>query len=47
MGDWRVSVGKDYWTVMKDGSLCDHFEHTVVITEDGNIVATRGDQLSG
>jgi methionyl aminopeptidase len=42
MGDWRVSMGKDGWTIMmKDGSLCDHFEHTVIITEDGNIVATR------
>ncbi|MFA6547843.1 MAG: type I methionyl aminopeptidase [Candidatus Magasanikbacteria bacterium] len=42
MGDWRVTDGQDGWTiVMEDGSLCAHFEHTVVITESGNIVATR------
>lgn len=41
-GDWRVTTGDDGWTiVMADGSLSAHFEHTVVITEDGNIVATR------
>jgi len=42
MGDWRVTTGPDGWTiVMEDGSLCAHFEHTVIITENGNIVATR------
>ncbi len=41
-GDWRVKTGKDGWTiVMADGSMCAHFEHTIVITETGNIVATR------
>jgi len=32
----------DGWTIsMADGSLCAHFEHTLVITEKGNKVATR------
>ena len=42
MGSHHVTTGPDGWTVvMKDGSLCAHFEHTVIITEKGNIVATR------
>ena len=41
-GDWRVKTGDDGWTiVMSDGSMSAHFEHTIVITETGNIVATR------
>ena len=41
-GDWHVKTGKDGWTiVMADGSMCAHFEHTIIITETGNIVATR------
>ena len=35
-GDWRVKVLADDWTaVTVDGSLAAHFEHSVVITEDG------------
>ena len=42
LGDWRIKTADDGWTIsMADGSLCAHFEHTVVITEKGNIVATR------
>ncbi len=42
MGDWRVTTGDDGWTiVMADSSMSAHFEHTIVITETGNIVATR------
>jgi len=42
LGDWRIKTADDGWTiVMQDGSVCAHFEHTVVITEKGNIVATR------
>ena len=34
MGDWRVSVEDDGWTVVtRDHSLCAHYEHTVLITE--------------
>src|SRR3989339_32589 len=37
-----IETAEDGWTVrMKDKSLCAHFEHTVIITEDGNKVATR------
>jgi len=42
LGDWRISVAKDGWTiVMKDGSLGAHFEHTVLITEDGAEILTQ------
>lgn len=42
MGDWRIKTGKDGWTIeMEDGSLCAHYEHTIIITEHGNVVATR------
>jgi len=42
LGDWQVETGSDGWTiVMSDGSMCAHFEHTIVITEKGNKVATR------
>lgn len=43
LGGWRVTTADDGWTiVMADKSLCAHFEHTVIITKSGNIVATRG-----
>lgn len=42
IGTWKVRMGDDGWTIlMADNSLCAHFEHTVVITENGNVVATR------
>ncbi len=42
LGGWRVNTASDGWTiVMSDGSLSAHFEHTVIITKSGNIVATR------
>ncbi|MFA6106011.1 MAG: type I methionyl aminopeptidase [Patescibacteria group bacterium] len=45
LGDWRIETMKDGWTIkMADDSLSAHFEHTVVITETGNIVATRRPQ---
>lgn len=41
MGDYQVKVLKDGWTtVTADGSLSAHFEHTVVITEDGPKIMT-------
>ncbi len=41
-GDWHTRLGEDNWTVSTiDGSLSAHFEHTVVITEKGNIVITE------
>lgn len=44
-----ICVGKGNWTTLpdgytiatKDGSVAAHFEHTVAITEEGNIVLTR------
>lgn len=42
IGSHEVETAPDGWTVrMKDKGLCAHFEHTVVITENGNLVATR------
>lgn len=42
LGDWHIETGPDGWTiVMQDGSLCAHFEHTIIITKNGNVVATR------
>jgi methionyl aminopeptidase len=33
-GDWHTRVGRDEWTVSTmDGSLCAHFEDTIVVTE--------------
>jgi methionyl aminopeptidase len=34
MGDWRVYVEDDEWTVVtRDHSKCSHYEHTVLITD--------------
>lgn len=42
LGGWGVETGDDGWTiVMGDGSQCAHYEHTVIITDRGPIVATR------
>ena len=42
LGSHRVKGSPDGWTiVMADGSLCAHFEHTVVVTEKGCEVLTR------
>lgn len=42
LGDWHVISSDDGWTIkMADGSICAHFEHTVIITETGNVVVTR------
>jgi methionyl aminopeptidase len=41
LGDWQVITAKDGWTVIsKDHSLTAHFEHTVLITEDGAEILT-------
>ncbi|HOX60579.1 MAG TPA: type I methionyl aminopeptidase [Candidatus Magasanikbacteria bacterium] len=41
-GGEDVRTDIDGWTVRTaDGSWCGHFEHTVIITADGPIVATR------
>lgn len=43
IGDtYEVVTKSDGWTIeMVDKALCAHFEHTIIITERGNIVATR------
>ena len=42
LGNYRVKTGPDGWTiVMADGSLCAHFEHTVIVTDKGCEIATR------
>lgn len=42
LGDYRVYVDDDNWTVKtSDGSLSAHFEHTVLITEDGYDILTQ------
>ena len=41
LGSWQVNVLDDGWTVVsRDGSLSAHFEHTVLITEDGAEILT-------
>jgi len=42
MGGHKVITADNGWSIsMADGSLCGHFEHTVVVTEEGVVVATR------
>lgn len=42
LGTWKVKTADDGWTiVMADGSLSAHFEHTIIITKTGHVVATR------
>jgi methionyl aminopeptidase len=41
LGDWHIKIAKDGWTIeTADGSLGAHFEHTVLITEDGAEILT-------
>ena len=42
IGTWKTKVLEDHWTVVtEDGSLSAHFEHTILLTEDGAEVLTR------
>jgi len=42
LGTHKIETMPDGWTIkMADNSLSAHFEHTVIITEKGNFVATR------
>jgi len=42
LGDYRVYVAEDGWTILTyDGSWAAHFEHTVLITDDGAEIITR------
>lgn len=41
LGDYHVTEDKDNWTIRtKDGSLSAHFEHSVVVTENGAEILT-------
>ena len=41
MGDWRVKILEDGWTVKtQDGSLSSHFEHTVMVSKRGGVILT-------
>ncbi|RJQ48458.1 MAG: type I methionyl aminopeptidase [Nitrospiraceae bacterium] len=41
-GGWEVVILDDGWTaVTKDRSLSAHFEHTIAITGDGNVILTK------
>ncbi len=41
LGDYHVKIDKDGWTIRTvDGSLAAHFEHTVLITDDGYEILT-------
>jgi methionyl aminopeptidase len=41
-GGWRTSVAEDKWTVVTaDGRLSAHFEHTIVIDENGTGILTK------
>lgn len=42
LGGEKIRVDDDKWTIStRDGSLAAHFEHTVLITEDGVEILTR------
>jgi len=44
LGDWRIKVGKDGFTILtRDGRLSAHFEHTVLVTETGHEILTEFD----
>ena len=41
-GDWRTELAPNKWTVLTaDGSLSAHFEHTIVITDNGGEILTK------
>lgn len=41
-GDWHIKTDKDGWGIRTmDGSLAAHFEHTVLVTQDGCEVLTK------
>jgi methionyl aminopeptidase len=47
LGDWRTTVSlEDNWTVkMKDGSLCAHFEHMVLVKENSCEILTKDEVI--
>lgn len=42
LGSHKIKTNHDGWTIeMADRSICAHFEHTIIIGEDGPTVVTR------
>lgn len=42
LGGEAVVIADDHWTILtRDGSLAAHFEHTVLVTEDGYEILTK------
>ena len=42
MGDYNIKTADDGWSISTvDGSLTAHFEHTIIITDNGPLVVTR------
>lgn len=41
LGDWHVNIEKNGSVLMRDGSLGAHFEHTVLVTENGAEILTQ------
>jgi len=42
LGDYRVKTDPDDWTIRTcDGSLAAHFEHTILVTEEGAEILTQ------
>ena len=41
LGSYKVFIAADGWTILtQDGSRSAHFEHTVLITEEGSEILT-------
>ena len=42
MGSWQIKVGEDAWTVETlDGKPSAHFEHTIIVAENGPEILTK------
>ena len=42
LGTWRVAFDPDGWTIRtRDGSLAAHFEHTLLLHDDGPEIITQ------
>jgi len=42
MGDYHIVTADDGWSISTaDKSLCAHFEHTIIVTEEGPVIATK------
>ena len=47
LGDWRIVLGPDGWTIKSaDNSLAAHFEHTIIVNKNGAEIATKVDLVN-